>query len=716
MRATIAAVVAMSLSVPALSFAYTCPATSPPTIDAPAADAAKCLSAVAKSSSKFVSSKMKTMDKCRKARVPGSCVDTTPAAFASETRDQKSTDKIVKAANKAADGIAKKCSQANVDGLGTSYASVASSEQMASCILSQHNAISAIMSWNNNGASAPWPASADEKARTKCVDQLAKGATKMVQGWLKTINKCVDTEIKNGATVDIQNACIGGLSGSTPPGATDTKTNEKLVKSIDKFEATIDKHCGALSAEEIVSIFACPDAGDAAGLKDCGVCTNWSMMMDLLAQQYSETGTFIADAGAGNIGVLQSAWDGASDGQRFLIESGTYTSDPGDGGTDDAVIQGIQTGTCNGGDTPGAQCSNVGDCPGAAISCDGASPVGVEMIGCGGATGDRPKIQPDTALNTHNRGINMLNVDGFVMQSLEASAWEGDALFVSGAEGAVFRDIYGDGDRGGDFETVYVVFPVDSDDVMVEGCFTTNVRDAAIYVGSSTNYTIRYNQVTDSVAGIEVENSINARSHNNESYSNTGGLLVFMLTGKSLAASFDHETDHNVLVANNTPNFGFGTVGEVPDGTGMLAIATDTSTFHHNYIADNNSMGIGVIDQLILSVISGDGGDCCTSACISGGVKTGIPCNDNADCATGDTCEAVFRSLTNSYEDNVLSLNGASLDPDLVGIVPDNSQNVLIISGPADHNNCFEDNTLILPPAVDPMDAESFAPSNDCVP
>ena len=746
MRTIVAFAIGACIFLPAISSAQTCPDMSSVTIDAGAAGSAKCLSATTKASSKFISSKLKTQDKCRKARVPGACTDITPASFDNDDppvdgiirRDQKTTDKLIKALSKAGDGITKKCDGAAVAGLANSYAGT-DPATLASCMLGQNSASASLMSWNNNGASAPWPdlgscvggaragaTCADDSAcddacaggdndgtaclddlactgggacsdagtcddskgpRTKCVDKFASGATKMASSILKSINKCVDKAIKGGTTTGLEAVCVGSFAGGVYVPGSDTKTGDKIKKAMDKAVDGTTKSCGALSAPELESIFACPGATTIADLENCAVCTNFAHILDILEQQYSEGGTFVAHAGG--VGELQAAWDSATtDGEKFLVGTGTYTSDPLDVGLDDPVISITQTGTCNGGDTPGATCSNLGDCPGAAISCDGASPAGVQFVGCmETATGQRPILAPDAAPNSHSNGVFAANVDGLVFQGLEVFNWEGNGIFVTDAEGVTYRDIYGD---GGPNLSTYAVFPVSSDDVLVEGCFVTRVDDAGVYVGSSTNYTVRYNMVTDSVAGMEIENSINADTHNNESYGNTGGILIFMLVGPPLQESHGHDTHHNVIVGNNTPNFGTGTVGAVPDGSGTFVVATDDSLLHHNYYADNNSYGLAIIDQAILSVISGDPGDCCS------------PSSDTVD---------------NNYYDNVFVNNGASLDPDLVGIVQPNTQVIQLLAiAPGVHDNCYERNAYVLPLAALATDAETYSPDNDCTP
>ncbi len=69
--------------------------------------------------------------------------------------------------------------------------------------------------------------------------------------------------------------------------------------------------------------------------------------------------------------------------------------------------------------------------------------------------------------------------------------------------------------------------------------------------------------------------------------------------------SNDHEIFNNVSIANNIVNVGSGTVGLIPDGTGMLMLSTDTTSIHHNIITNNNSFGLAVVDQEAINALAG---------------------------------------------------------------------------------------------------------------
>jgi parallel beta-helix repeat protein len=186
-------------------------------------------------------------------------------------------------------------------------------------------------------------------------------------------------------------------------------------------------------------------------------------------------------------------------------------------------------------------------------------------------------------------------VDNVLIQSLELFDWDENGAFFNGSQGITFRDVFGDGNLNSE----YAVFPVHGNNVLVEATEVVNVADAGIYVGQSTNITVRYNRTTNNVAGIEIENSAFANVHDNYTANNTGGLLVFKLPGPPIQLSNDHVIVHNWSENNNTPNFGApgSTVGLIPDGTGMFVLSNDTSRFEYNYMSGNNTFGFVLIDQ-----------------------------------------------------------------------------------------------------------------------
>jgi parallel beta-helix repeat protein len=300
----------------------------------------------------------------------------------------------------------------------------------------------------------------------------------------------------------------------------------------------------------------------------------------------------------------------------------------------------------------------------------------LQLVGCGGATNDRPNLEPTTP--DVSRGIQAAGQTDLLFQSLEVRNWDDDGIFVQQGERLVFRDLIGDGA----FNSTYAVFPVTSNGVLVEGCTVTAVADAGIYVGQSENIVVRHNRVVTSVAGIEIENSGTATVQNNYATDNTGGLLVFKAGGLEVQLSDDHLVSHNVLVDNNRVNIGSGTVGSVPDGTGMLIISNDDSVFEYNLVTGNNTFGIALIDQ--------------------GAAQQPNQSPDQ-------------KSERNLIRRNVVTGNGTARDTTGDNASPTSGDLVLAIlergGPPQDHANCFADDNIFDLPIEFGFDAENQCPT-----
>ncbi len=155
---------------------------------------------------------------------------------------------------------------------------------------------------------------------------------------------------------------------------------------------------------------------------------------------------------------------------------------------------------------------------------------------------------------------------------------------------------------------VYGVFPQLGKNGLVEYNVISGIEDAAIYVGMSDNVHVAHNQVFDSVAGIEIENSRHAIVENNYVYNNTGGILAFITPGLPIKTTYDVIIRDNFIVNNNHANFGApgSTVAGIPAGTGILVMAADEVTIENNIISGNKTAGILVVDHANAANISAD--------------------------------------------------------------------------------------------------------------
>ncbi len=192
--------------------------------------------------------------------------------------------------------------------------------------------------------------------------------------------------------------------------------------------------------------------------------------------------------------------------------------------------------------------------------------------------------------------------DFFRITGFRVTGYKGNGVTVQGAKNIYIGDL--DVDKSG----IYGIYPVNCDGVTVEHTRTRRIADAGVYVGQSRNIIVRWNVVTESVAGIEIENSENALVEYNMTYNNTGGILAFTLPGLKEKTGNTTRILNNFIVDNNHPNFADpkGIVARVPVGTGILLVAQDSSVVAGNYIAGNQSFGVAVVGLDLVDDIKKD--------------------------------------------------------------------------------------------------------------
>jgi parallel beta-helix repeat protein len=155
---------------------------------------------------------------------------------------------------------------------------------------------------------------------------------------------------------------------------------------------------------------------------------------------------------------------------------------------------------------------------------------------------------------------------------------------------------------------IYGIFPQLGTNGLVEHNVVSGIADAAIYIGMSDNIHVAHNEVFDSVAGIEIENSRHAVVENNIAYNNTGGILAFVTPGLPIKTTEDVIIRNNFVLDNNTPNFGApgSIVSGIPAGTGILVMAADDVVIEGNIISNNKTAGIIINDHSYASNITMD--------------------------------------------------------------------------------------------------------------
>ncbi|GAB4121139.1 MAG: hypothetical protein Kow00104_04490 [Rhodothalassiaceae bacterium] len=176
---------------------------------------------------------------------------------------------------------------------------------------------------------------------------------------------------------------------------------------------------------------------------------------------------------------------------------------------------------------------------------------------------------------------------------------KGDGIKAKGVKEISFRNIRVEW-TGGPRETngAYGLYPVESEDVLIEGTHVIGASDAGIYVGQSERIVVRNSVAERNVAGIEIENSFLADVHGNRAVHNSGGILVFDLPDLPRQGGHGVRVFDNIVADNMTENFApkGNIVASVPRGTGLMIMANrDVEVFANRF------SGNGTADVLVIA-------------------------------------------------------------------------------------------------------------------
>ena len=328
---------------------------------------------------------------------------------------------------------------------------------------------------------------------------------------------------------------------------------------------------------------------------------------------------------------IQAAVDAASPGDTILVLPGTYTGSAGADSVVDVQTSGITiTGSRNA----------VIDATGFEYGIMVGPDVPITSAGCPAIAVTNFHLSGLTIKNAEHTGVHMIGVDGFSLNH---------------------------GRYLDNFE--YGPFPICSKNGEIRANFVSGSNDAAIYVGDDENVDVLNNFVTDSVAGIEIENTLDSIVRGNVLTGNTGGILAFVLPGLPQPFTDTVLIEDNHIFDNNRTNTGSGAVGGVPEGTGILIIGADNVTVRDNDVTGNDTFGIAIIG--------------------------------NPFAFFDPRIEPFVDNLV--VEDNTFLDNGSNPDPlrafasgDII-FVPDGvdpTTGMLLLSDPDPSDNCFAGNTF----------------------
>ena len=192
----------------------------------------------------------------------------------------------------------------------------------------------------------------------------------------------------------------------------------------------------------------------------------------------------------------------------------------------------------------------------------------------------------------------LVTSDGVTLRDFAILDAKGDAIKVIGADGIKMIRLRTEW-TGGPKETngAYGFYPVESKDVLIDGCIAIGASDAGIYVGQSQNIIVKNSVAQYNVAGIEIENSYYADVFDNLASHNTGGILVFDLPDLPQQGGHHVRVFRNKAINNDTDNFApeGNIVGEVPRGTGIIIQANSDVEVFDNDIYGNGTVNLSIV-------------------------------------------------------------------------------------------------------------------------
>jgi parallel beta-helix repeat protein len=133
--------------------------------------------------------------------------------------------------------------------------------------------------------------------------------------------------------------------------------------------------------------------------------------------------------------------------------------------------------------------------------------------------------------------------------------------------------------------------------VLIDKVTVKGASDAGIYVGQSKNIIVRNSRAEFNVAGIEIENSMNADVFDNVATHNAGGILVFDLPNLPQMGGHSTRVFDNQVVDNDTQNFApkGNIVAGVPTGTGVMVMANRDVHVFGNTIDGNKTAAVMLV-------------------------------------------------------------------------------------------------------------------------
>lgn len=191
--------------------------------------------------------------------------------------------------------------------------------------------------------------------------------------------------------------------------------------------------------------------------------------------------------------------------------------------------------------------------------------------------------------------------DHVTLEDFAIEDTKGNCHKSNGADYHVIRRVRAEWTAGPKTENgAYGLYPVSSQNVLIEDCVARGASDSGIYVGQSDNVVVRNCKAEFNVAGIEIENCHNAEVYGNVATRNTGGILVFDLPDLPKQRGHNIRVYRNKVFKNDTENFApaGNIVATVPTGTGIMVMANSHVEVFENEVSDHFTTNVLLVSYL----------------------------------------------------------------------------------------------------------------------
>ncbi|MGH7803247.1 MAG: parallel beta-helix domain-containing protein, partial [Candidatus Binatia bacterium] len=210
-------------------------------------------------------------------------------------------------------------------------------------------------------------------------------------------------------------------------------------------------------------------------------------------------------------------------------------------------------------------------------------------------------------------GVNINRVDGITVESLTIYDAPGNGLRIFKSDFVTIRNVkvgwsnadpvspnFRNDPSVWEKNGAYAFYPVLCRHVLIEDSVSIGSSDAGVYVGQSSDILVRRTEAFHNVAGFEFENTYRAEFVDNVAHDNVGGFLVFDLPGRAQFGE-KNKVHRNKSFHNNVRSFAprGAIVGSIPQGTGMLVLASDQLELFDNEIRDNQTIGLAIVNYAL---------------------------------------------------------------------------------------------------------------------